>query len=168
MNYPLFLSYQGAIIGNGFVAKINARSQVLASAERDGWWLYGVHPGGVAESGDTLDEAHARLGETLRLIFIEIAAESDSFDGFREHVKRFFDETADSVVNEWTAAVQVVRQMGDGSLGLPKIKAEAGFQLEITDATDELRVELNAPPLDGSSRSVGGESAANAQLAAAA
>lgn len=148
MNYPLFLSYDGAIIGNGFVAKINARAEVLASLERNGWWLFGVHPGGMAESGDTLDEAHARLGETLRLIFIDIASESESFDAFKATVKSFFDESDNTTIGDWKAAVQMVRQVGDAALKLPKISADAGYALDVTDATLELNVSLNPPPFE--------------------
>lgn len=138
MNYPLFLTYQSPIIGNGFVAEITARAQLLATQEEDGWWLYGVHPGGIAESGDTLDQAHLEMRESLRLVFADFATEADTFDAFKSRVEKFFEVTDETTVAEWKDALAAIRKQGDGSLNLPRIQGEKGFFVEVVDRTQKL------------------------------
>lgn len=167
MNYPLFLSFDLVTIGNGFVAQINARAQVLASAEHDGWWFYGVHPGGMAESGDTIEEAQQRAVETMRLVMIDIASECKSFPEFKACVEQFFAETSDATFADWKAAVDAIRSSGDETLGgLPRIKAEEGFRVNVMDATAQLTPQLNPPPVEIPRRT--SHEAADMRLAAAA
>lgn len=149
MNYPLFLSYQGTTIGNGFVAEITARAQMLATIDKEGAWIYGVRPGAIAESGDGIEQAHVQIRETLRLTFVDFADEAQTFAEFRARVERFFNETNDDSVMEWDAAVAAIRQNRDsGNLGLPTMAAELGMTITVAEKTSELRADMNVPPLD--------------------
>ncbi len=165
MNLPLFLTYQVAIIGNGFVAEITARTQMLGTIEGDTTWLYGVKPGAIAESGSDLDQAHARLRDTLRLKFIDFAQEAKTFASFKTRVEHFFDDTDVESVSEWNAAVIAIRASGDAArMGLPIVKAESEPFIKVAEKQPvELKPEMNVPPLD-----VDPKAAANVQLAAAA
>ena len=69
------------MIGRGFVAEIEVTgSRVLASIETGGdAWLYGVNPGGLAENGDSLDDAYAHFRKAVYEVLIDMAKESRTF-----------------------------------------------------------------------------------------
>lgn len=149
MNYPLFPSYQGAVIGKGFVADISARGRILASLDAEGWWLYGVNPGAVAADGHSLEDAHAQIRETLRLVFIDFAEEAQSFDEFKARVTLFFDETGDDAVEDWKAAVEAIRGSGGANIGLPRAPAESSVFIVVSEiAQAELTPALNVPAMN--------------------
>lgn len=149
MNYPLFLKYRGTTIGRGFVAEISVTARLLATQDEAGWWLYGVNPSAVAADGDTLDEAHVGLRETLRLVFIDFAEEAESFEAFSARVRTFFETTNSDVTREWSEAVDLVRARRVALGDLPKVAADTPL-----DVTVELRrmqdmtPALNVPPID--------------------
>jgi hypothetical protein len=109
-SYPLLFTFHDKVDGNGFVADVETRGRALAVAESDGSWsLYGVKPGALAGSGETLLEAHGdfRLGFTA--VLLDFAEEAGDFSTFEKMVVRFFEDTDDESVAEWDAAVKAVR-----------------------------------------------------------
>jgi hypothetical protein len=165
MNYPLFLSYTGTTIGNGFIAQIEARMKVLAERTDSHTIMWSVVPADVVALGADLDAAHARLREQLRQLFVEIATEQLSFEDFQRAVEQLGASTDESKLADWDNAVRVIRQQGDVSLlGIPVVKAEVDTYFRVTKkSAAELTPALNEPPrmepLSGS---------AHVQLAAAA
>lgn len=126
LTLPLVFSYTGTILGNGFLAEIEMSGRLLACQEVDGIWLYGVRPGALAVGDSNLGAANIALRQTLTGVFIDMASEAATFDGFRASLKRYFDETDSDTLAEWESAVARVRQ---GSVnvpnGLPKQEAES-------------------------------------------
>lgn len=168
MNYPLFLSYKSAIIGNGFVAEITATGRLLATVEAEGWWLYGVNPGGIAAEGRSLDDAHTAMRESLRLVFVDFAQESPTFEEFKARVSAFFYETDDETVGEWQEAVTLIRaaQSAPNTMGLPRRQAETEPAITvILRPSEQLTPAMNTPALNVPRAF---DSVADAELAAAA
>lgn len=110
------------VAGNGFLASVALDGRVLGVHDEDGsWWIYGVNPGAIAETGATLAEAHAALSRAFRAYLLDVASESKNFAAFDKEVLRFFEQGDDKTRGEWDAAVLEVRA-GRLSLDpLPKI-----------------------------------------------
>ena len=51
--YPLMFTYRDVISGDGFLAGITLSGRALMIKENDEWWMYGVRPGAIAETGKT-------------------------------------------------------------------------------------------------------------------
>jgi len=111
-NHPIMVTFRDAVSGDGFLAGITLSGRALIRKEDDGkWWMYGVRPAALAESGTTVDEAfshfHNRYLETL----FDIAQEKPSFEDFRQEVERFFYEADANEEDErlWEESLKAIR-----------------------------------------------------------
>jgi hypothetical protein len=115
---PIMITFRDVISGDGFLAGITLSGRALMREDDGKWWMYGVRPAALAESGSTIDEAfshfHNRYLETL----FDMAQEASSFDEFRDEVERFFYEADANDEDErlWDNALKAVRT---GKLSLP-------------------------------------------------
>jgi predicted RNase H-like HicB family nuclease len=108
-NHPILITLQDVVSGDGFLARITVAGRTLMRQEDDGkWWMYGVRPAAIAESGATVDEAFLRFKQAHTNVLLDTVRESRSFDEFRAEVERFFNE-ADSDEQEWEDALKAVR-----------------------------------------------------------
>src|SRR5712691_4836085 len=80
--YPLLYGLREVIIGNGFAAGVQANGRVIAEQEEKGWWIYGVNPGAVAESGSTLRDAVDNFRARFKTVLFDYAAEAPNFEAF--------------------------------------------------------------------------------------
>ena len=123
--FALLFSYRGPIVCQGYLAKIDLQGRLLARISKDSVWLEGVNPGALAVTGTSLAEANTELRRVLTNVFSDFAKEATTGAGFRALVKRFFNETDDATVAEWTDAVMRVRKGGvEVPSGLPKYSAD--------------------------------------------
>lgn len=123
-SYPLLCSFRELVTGNGFVAEVQANGRALAEELEDGWWLTGVHPGGITEGGQTLREAHLALQLTFRKVMIDLSKEHADFASFERGVREFFETSYPEIAAEWQAALDAQRAGADGLPDLVKVKAE--------------------------------------------
>lgn len=108
-DHPILITLQETISGNGFLAKVTLSGRTLVRQEDDGkWWMYGVRPAAIAESGCTVDEAFLRFKQAHKEVLIDFAQDSKDFDQFRAEVEHFFNET-DSDEDHWNEALKTVR-----------------------------------------------------------
>jgi len=110
--HPLMLTLRDAISGDGFLAGITLSGRALMRKEEDGkWWMYGVRPAGLAESGSTIEEAFAHFSGRYRETLFDIAQENSTFDDFRSEVERFFYEVDENPEDErlWESALTALR-----------------------------------------------------------
>lgn len=123
--YPLLFKFDEVVAGNGFVSRIRSQGRVLLEQESDGWWMYGVSPGGIAGGGKERSEAFAEFKRSYRSVLFDIAAEASDAATFERGVKEFFGETCEATEKEWFGALEHVRH-GAVSLDLPNppIKAD--------------------------------------------
>jgi hypothetical protein len=108
-DHPILITLQDTISGDGFLARVTMSGRTLMRHEEDGkWWMYGVRPAALAESGCTVDEAFLRFRQAYTEVLFDIAQDSTSFDQFRTEVERFFNE-GDADEQSWEEALKSVR-----------------------------------------------------------
>jgi len=108
-NHPILITLQDTISGDGFLARITVSGRTLMRQEEDGkWWMYGVRPAAIAESGGSVDEAFLRFRQAHTEVLLDMVQESKSFDEFRAEVERFFNES-DVDEQAWEEALKAVR-----------------------------------------------------------
>jgi hypothetical protein len=151
-NYPLLITFRGAVFGRGFVADVTATGRLMAAQEDQAdWWLYGVNPGAIAAHGASLDDAHQDFRDGLQAVLFQFAAEASSFEAFKTEVERFFYATNEPTAAEWNDAVQLVRANQTRLDGLPIERAdEASVVVAVvrksaeTFTPDDNRMRVNA------------------------
>lgn len=108
MGWPLCFTYNGSVIGKGFVAHVDLCGRLLAIPEADGVWMHGVNPGALAVGAPTLSDANLLVRDTLTKTFIDFANEAADFDGFKTRVEAFYNES-DEDADGWQAAVEQIK-----------------------------------------------------------
>jgi hypothetical protein len=142
--YPLLFGFRDLIAGNGFVAGVAVNGRALLVDEGDGFWMYGVNPGGLAGGGANHSEAQAEFRQGYRSVLFDIAAEAADFGSFRQQALRFFEETNEPTRQEWEEALAEVRKGEVVADWLPTKKAESsGLGMEV------LLLEHPEPSLNG-------------------
>jgi hypothetical protein len=114
--FPLIYTYHDDVAGAGFLVRVTLCGRALmVEEEPSAWWLYGVEPGALAESGDTPREAHSAFRSAFRKYVHDVAAEAPTVDALRRELERFCsDKGADTSDDErWWAAVQHLRDSAD-------------------------------------------------------
>ena len=115
--HPILITLSDTVSGDGFLAKVTMSGRTLMRQEDDGkWWMYGVRPAAIAESGGSVDEAFLRFRQAHKNVLFDIAHESKTFDEFRTEVERFFNE-GDIDEQAWENALKAIR---DGHLVPPE------------------------------------------------
>ena len=109
-HYPLLYGFNNLIAGNGFFAGVSLNGRALLVDEGDGFWMYGVNPGGIAAGGATPGEAQSEFRLMYTSVLFDIAAEAGSFEEFKMRIDEFFSETNQPTAAEWNAAVEEVRR----------------------------------------------------------
>lgn len=106
--YALVFEWTEPVMGPGFLAAVRAcgRALMVHEGAEEGWWLYGVEPGGVAEGGASSKEAHLEFIVALRHFVQDVAARSGSFDGFKEAVEQFFSQVDEEDAARWEEAAR--------------------------------------------------------------
>jgi hypothetical protein len=131
LQYPLISGFRELVEGNGFLADVVGTGRVLAVEEGPkSWWIYGVNPGGLASSGESMREAHLLFLQELKKVLFDFAAEAGSFEQFKSAVEDFFNATNEPTLADWNAAVTAVRS-GKVTCDLPRAKAESPFHVTV-------------------------------------
>jgi hypothetical protein len=129
--YPILFGFRDLIAGKGFVAGVGVNGRALLVDEGDGFWMYGVNPGGLSAGGATASEAQAEFRVIYRSVLFDIAAEVADFGAFRSEVESFFGETNEPTKAEWNEAVLEVRSGNVSADWLPKGKADSRISVDI-------------------------------------
>lgn len=108
--HPIMLTLRDAVSGDGFLAGITVTGRALIRKENDGkWWMYGVRPGGIAESGMTIEETFLRFRNRYKETLFDIAHENHQFDDFKTEVERFFYEADEEDERRWEDSLRAIR-----------------------------------------------------------
>lgn len=113
---PLYFRFEQVVFGRGFLADVRFLGRATCTQEFGSTWLYGVHPGALAEDGESLRSACTNFRNALAGVLFELAEEAEGFEAFRGAVRSFFDATDDTSVREWVAAREAVRAGRDPEL----------------------------------------------------
>ena len=131
--YPLLFTFLNKVEGNNYLAEIAVHGRALAEKEEGGWWIYGVHPGGLAASGPSLPEAYAEFRKAFLKVLFEEASEADNFYAFRAGARKFFDEISRPTLAEWEAAREQVRAGKITIDGMRQETAESPRRIDIKE-----------------------------------
>lgn len=118
---PLIVNFRETVFGKRFIAEIRVDGRVLVEVDDGQYWAFGVHPGGLADHGDTLLLALHNFRQRFKMVIIDIATEAGNFQVFKEEVDRFFNECDIETEKDWEAARLAVRE---GKAHLPGVEKE--------------------------------------------
>jgi len=98
------------VSGNGFLAGITLYGRALVVREDDGkWWIYGVRPGAIAESGSTPEEAFLRFRNAYKNLLFDYAETSGTYEVFRHEVEQFYQQPDQEEEAVWMEAFRALR-----------------------------------------------------------
>jgi len=88
----------------------------MVEEEPEAWWMYGVEPGALAESGSTAPEAHSNFRDAFRRHLHDVAAGAPGLDEFRAELESFCHDRGadDSDGDRWVAALTARRAGAEG------------------------------------------------------
>ena len=102
---PFFFRFRDQIFGHGFVALVETTGRAMCEKEAGGGFtIAGVEPGGLAGCGDTCESALQEFRQSFRMVLMDIATESPTFDAFHSEVRRFIHETSPATLADWATA----------------------------------------------------------------
>lgn len=145
-HHPLMFVFRDAISGDGFLVGITLSGRALMLEEDEKWWMYGVRPGAIAESGGSPQETFLRFRNRYKEILFDIADEHRTFDTFKQEVERFFYEPDAEEERRWEDAVTAIRS-GNGNLTPP-----ASFSDLPREAPENRPTGITVERLDGVSK----------------
>lgn len=109
-HYPVMYTLRDAVSGNGFLAGVTLSGRALMTKESDGkWWVYGVRPGAIAESGATPEEAFLRFRNTYKNVLFDLAEGAKDYCTFRDSVENFYFQADDEEEERWQEAFNAIR-----------------------------------------------------------
>lgn len=145
-HHPLMFTFRDTISGDGFLAGITLSGRVLMLQEDGKWWMYGVRPGAIAESGATPQETFVRFRNRYREVLFDMAEEFRTFEALKEEVERFFYQPDEDEEEErrWEDALGRVRA---SSQALPE-----PFRELPREAPESRPAQITVERLDGISK----------------
>jgi len=109
-DYPVMFTVRDTVSGNGYLAGVTLSGRAVICSEEEGkWWLYGVRPGAIAETGNTPEEAFLRFRNTYRNLLFDFAEECRTYEAFREAVERFYYQPDEDEEERWQSAFEAIR-----------------------------------------------------------
>jgi hypothetical protein len=109
-NYPVMFTFKDVVSGNGFLSGVMLSGRALMCKESDGkWWIYGVHPGGMAQFGESAMEAFSSFRASYKTVLFDIAEESSNFEEFEAEVQSFHNQCGEGEEARWETAVNALR-----------------------------------------------------------
>lgn len=147
-HYPLLFGFRDLVAGRGFLAGVAVYGRALLVHDDElGYWMHGVNPGGLSAGGVDAGAAQQAFRETYKTVLFDISASSGSFGEFKSEVERFFHETSDRLLSQWSTAVERVREDNVHVDGLRRVKSDrAKLSIEIVPlSVDRLEPAVNVP-----------------------
>jgi predicted RNase H-like HicB family nuclease len=109
-HYPVMFALRDGVSGNDFFAGVTLSGRALITKEEDGkWWMYGVRPAAIAESGTTPEEAFLRFRNAYKCLLFDLAEEAVNFDFFKQSVEQFYSQPDKEEAAAWLGAFNALR-----------------------------------------------------------
>lgn len=110
IHYPFMFEFREVVSGNGFLSSVKIAGGRALMLQEDGeWWMYGVYPAGIAETGATPNECFLRFMERIKATLVDIAVEARTFEEFFGITHKFLTETSPEEASRWNEAQQKLR-----------------------------------------------------------
>lgn len=107
--YPVMFTVRDTVSGNGFLSAVTLSGWALMVREDEKWWVYGVRPSAIAETGNTPEEAFFRFRNAYKNVLFDAAQLATTYDDFKQEIERFFYEPDKAEEARWLRAVQAIR-----------------------------------------------------------
>ena len=143
--YPLLFTYRDILLGDGFVAGVEIKGRSLMVQEDDGYWIYGVSPGGIAAGGESQKEAAEEFRSMYRTVLFDIAAEATTYEQLRSEVEAFFQNRNEAFEGDWWGAVSQVRAGQVKSDWLEKERADSDRGVKVVEIAIEETATAERP-----------------------
>jgi hypothetical protein len=108
-DYPVMFTVRDTVSGNGFLAGVTLTGRAVITREDGKWWVYGVRPAPIAESGETPQEAFLRFRNTYKNVLFDFAECSAKYENFREVVEQFYHQPDQEEEKRWVTAFRALR-----------------------------------------------------------
>jgi hypothetical protein len=109
IDHPLLFTFRDVVSGDGFLAGITLSGRILMTEEDGKWWVFGVRPGAIAESGESPQDVMVRFRSRYKEVLFDIASECRAFVDFKGEVERFFYEPDLEEERRWDNALINIR-----------------------------------------------------------
>lgn len=110
MHLPLFFSFKQVVSGNGFIAGVRMNGRAILEEGGESW-ITGVSPVGFAAGGPDRGTAFFEFRKAWCSILFDIAAESASFEEFKNASQEFLGSEVASTTSKWMFALEAVRKV---------------------------------------------------------
>lgn len=144
-HYPLIFRYKDCIAGNGFLASVVVSGRALMTKEDGKWWMYGVRPSAIAETGQTPQETALRFRERYRRLLYDFVGKADGISDFTEEVQVFFNEKEPAIEKQWSESFKLIRE--------GRVKPEAPFSKLPKERPEENEPTVSIEEIEPSSLS---------------
>ncbi len=110
-DYPVIFTLRDVVSGNGYLAGVTltGRAVMFQDEEDTKWWVYGVRPGAIAETGSTPEEAFLHFRNSYKNVLFDEAEECATFEDFRKAVEDFYYQLDREEEDRWLSAFQAIR-----------------------------------------------------------
>lgn len=108
--FPILFAYRDILAGNNYVAGVQARGRCLMVEEDEGFWVYGVNPGGLSAGGKTEREATSAFRDMYRMALFDLVIEAPTVNELRKELEALVNESNPYYESAWWEAVQQVRR----------------------------------------------------------
>jgi hypothetical protein len=108
-DYPVMFTVRDTVSGDGYLAGVTLTGRAIITREDDKWWVYGVRPAPIAESGETPQEAFLRFRNSYKNVLFGFAGCSTKYENFREAVEQFYHQPDQEEEKRWVAAFCAIR-----------------------------------------------------------
>ena len=133
MRNPLFIDHRITLTSLAFVANVAVRGRILLEeTTADGFWMFGVNPGGINASGRTMEDAYNVFCSRYRSTLLDLAERSSTFDLFKAQVEALLNDTNEEYERLWQEARQQVRAGRSNVPELPRVTEDSTFSVAVT------------------------------------
>jgi hypothetical protein len=108
-DYPVMFTVRDTVSGNGFLAGVTLTGRAVMCKEDEKWWIYGVRPGAIAESGATPEEAFLRFRNSYKNVLFDYASCAVKYENFRDVVEAFYHQPDPEEESRWMNAFKALR-----------------------------------------------------------
>src|ERR1700733_9493008 len=108
-DYPVMFTVRDTVSGNGFLAGVTLTGRAVMFMEDKKWWIYGVRPGAIAESGTTPEEAFLRFRNSYKNVLFDFAGCAAKYENFRDAVEAFYHQPDAEEETRWLNAFKALR-----------------------------------------------------------
>jgi len=139
--YPVMFTVRDTVSGNQFLAGVTLTGRAVMCNEDGKWWVFGVRPSAIAESGTTPEEAFLRFRNKYRNVLFDFAEGYGTFEKFRESVEGFYHQPDQAEETRWMKAYEALRS--------GEVKPEAPFFADLPKEDPERRpTQISVERLD--------------------